>query len=118
MHNNLIKLHEAIISDIKKYINDNIYDRNTNAINICRMSGYSTQYMHRLFRKMTSKSILQYINEVRMEKTRHLLINTDMTVTEISRLFGFTSLSDLTKRFKKKYGQPPSLFRQLHKKKI
>lgn len=106
------KFQEKIINDMKSYIHNNIYGKRINAKDVCLKSGYSNHYMHRLFRQTTGQSLLSYINDVRIEKITYLVINTDLTLTEIASKLGFASLNDLTKFFKKRYGFPPSHFRK------
>lgn len=105
------EFHSQLINDIKKYIHQNIKDKPTPG-SICIISGYSRFYMQRLFRKATGKSIGEYINDVRLHQIRELLINTNMTVTSISTEFHYESSTQLTKRFKEKYGLPPRQYRK------
>ncbi|CDS93021.1 hypothetical protein BN1088_1431275 [Sphingobacterium sp. PM2-P1-29] len=57
-------------------------------------------------------SIGQYINKIRMEKAIELLIETRLTVNEITVKIGFNSPTNFTNIFRKKTGLSPTLFRK------
>ncbi len=114
MQKESIILHQKIVEDIQEYINQNIQQRKITACEVCKLSGYSRFYMHRIFRQHTGQSILQYINNARMKKIEIELLHSDKKIAEIAIDFGYLTISDLTKHFKKRYGMPPSLFRKLH----
>ncbi|MBE3510104.1 helix-turn-helix transcriptional regulator [Enterobacter cloacae complex sp. I2] len=114
MLNSSKKIHQSVVKDLKKYIADNIAHKKITAHEICRLSGYSSFYMHRIFKQHTGKSLLQYINDLRMEKIEYELIHTSKKITEIAMDYGYQNLNELTKRFTKKYGTPPSNFRKTH----
>lgn len=114
MVNSSLKIHSSVVEDLKKYIADNIGHKKITAYEICELSGYSRFYMHRIFRQHTGKSLLQYINDLRMEKIEYELIHTNKKITEIAMDFGYMNLNDLTKRFTVRYGIPPSHFRKIH----
>lgn len=114
MVNSSVKIHRSVVEDLKKYIADNTGHKKVTAHEICELSGYSRFYMHRIFRQHTGKSLQQYINDLRMEKIKYELIHTNKNITEIAMDFGYQHLNELTKRFTKKYGIPPSIFRKTH----
>ena len=68
---------------------------------IAKMSGISPSYLGRFFKKLTSKSIVDYINEIRINKAKELLISSDWPVTKISEQTGFTNSSYFYTVFRK-----------------
>ena len=75
----------------------------------------SPAYLGRLFKKLTLKSIPEYINEIRLNKAKLLLQTTDLSINEISERTGFTNSTYVYKGFKKYYGVTPNYFRQSSK---
>ncbi|NQF31038.1 helix-turn-helix domain-containing protein [Enterobacter asburiae] len=110
--------HRDVVADIKMYIHKNMGHKKLTAREICQLSGYSRFYMHRIFRQQTGKSLLQYINDLRMEKIESELIHSDKKITDIASDFGYQNLNELTKRFTKKHGMPPSRYRKKHTQNI
>ena len=48
------------------------------------LSNYSEYYFMKLFRQYTGKTLVEYINDFRMEKAKYLLTHSDAPVTEIA----------------------------------
>ncbi|MNI21475.1 HTH-type transcriptional regulator YesS [compost metagenome] len=72
----------------------------------------SSVYLGRLIKKYTSKTINDYIIEVRIEKSTELLASSNKTITEISKDTGFASMSYFGRVFKKIQGITPNEYRQ------
>ncbi len=63
------------------------------------------------FRLMYHKTINEYIQNLRMQKAKHLFLTTEMNITEISNQLGISSKSYFSKIFKEKFGVSPSEFK-------
>ena len=74
--------------------------------------GLSSAYLGRVFKRYTSKTILDYIVEVRMGKARQLLLETGLSVGEIAERTGFSNSPYFFKAFKKTHGMTPAEFRK------
>ena len=53
-------------------------------------------------------SITEYIQRKRISVAEHMLIQTDLTIAEISRIVGYSNPSRLIEIFKRYYGFTPS----------
>jgi AraC family transcriptional regulator len=53
---------------------------------------------------------------VKIDRASHLLMTTDMSIQEIAREIGYSSLSYFSNTFKNTLGQSPSEFRFYYKK--
>lgn len=60
-----------------------------------------------------SNTYRRLVTEVRMERAKALLIDTDMPVTEIAHLLGYSDSTHLTRAFSQHVGLPPSAFRKM-----
>jgi AraC-like DNA-binding protein len=74
----------------------------------------SISALERRFKKYLGKTPKQYINEVRLENARRLLIETNVAVATIANDTGFTDHSYFSRQFQKLFNQSPSAFRQEH----
>ncbi|WP_040948639.1 helix-turn-helix transcriptional regulator [Gorillibacterium massiliense] len=72
----------------------------------------SEAHFCRSFKKITTKSPMDYINEVRAQKAAFLLQDTDKKNTEISLDVGFSSLSYYIDVFKRHFGCTPGEYRK------
>ena len=67
----------------------------------------------RFFKGATGLSIFEYLNKIKIDFARQLLLNTDMGIVPISYDCGFNNLSHFNKQFKKFSGWTPSQYRKL-----
>lgn len=66
----------------------------------------------RLFKKNMGCTIFEYINNVRLLQSERLLLETELSVTEIAMQCGFGSASYYNRNFKVKTGLSPRAYRQ------
>ena len=92
------------------YIRNN-FSENLSVKSIAAFVGVSKSYLERLFKANFGVTILQYIHERRIEFVKQALLNTEYTVDEIYRKYGFQSKPQLIYEFKKKEGCTPLQFR-------
>ncbi len=72
----------------------------------------SRRQLERLFQKYVEVSPVQFYIELRVSRAHALLNETEMTVAQIAAATGFGSSTQLTVRFKKRFGESPSSFRR------
>lgn len=70
-------------------------------------AGMSTRQLERLFRRYLNKSPKRYYMELRLQKARNLLLQTDMSVINIALACGFTSPSHFSKCYRALYRTTP-----------
>lgn len=73
---------------------------------------YSYSYVCRSFNKYLGKSLLNYLNEIRLEHSKYLLRNTRYSILEIANNIGFSSVGYYNKIFKKYYNITPTAYRK------
>jgi len=74
--------------------------------------GYAPTYFSRIFREDTGMTFKEFLSDIRIEKSKTLLLDTGMTITEISALLGFNDQSYFCKLFKKAAGVTPDRYRK------
>jgi len=70
----------------------------------------------RFFKSATGLTVFEYLNKIKIDLARQLLLNTDMSVLDISFDCGFNNLSHFNKQFKKFNRLTPRQFRKLRQK--
>lgn len=73
--------------------------------------GVSLRHLQRLFTKYFNTSPSRYYVELRLERARKLILQTEMSVLEISYACGFQSAGYFARLYKKLYGTSPSIQR-------
>lgn len=72
----------------------------------------SSFHFCKTFKKLTGRTFIDYINMVRMNEAERLLLDSDLTITEISERVGCGNPNYLTKLFKRYKGAAPSQVRK------
>jgi AraC-like DNA-binding protein len=68
--------------------------------------------LKRGFRQLFGVAMYDYLIEIRMEEARKLLLHSDLHVSEIAYKIGYSSISNFSTAFKKRYGYSPSAIRK------
>lgn len=107
-------------SDIKKihrlseYIIDNISE--PLSVNVlATKAGLSPKKLQLGFRVLYSKSVNEYVRQLKLEIARDYIINTDDSISEIVYNIGFKSRSYFSKIFFERYGILPAEYRKKNK---
>jgi len=106
---------QSLAEQVKRYISRHL-DQELSRQEIARHFNLSPDYLVKLFKKETGFSISDYILKERMDNAIGLLTKTDMPISDISMLAGYSSFSYFSKVFKKVTGYTPQDYRKLHKK--
>ncbi|WP_185802876.1 GlxA family transcriptional regulator [Pontivivens nitratireducens] len=69
--------------------------------------GMSTRQLERLFRRYLNRSPKRYYMELRLQKAKNLLMQTDMTVINVALACGFTSPSHFSKCYRAHFSTTP-----------
>ncbi|MDO5601959.1 MAG: AraC family transcriptional regulator, partial [Oscillospiraceae bacterium] len=75
---------------------------------LCADTGYSRFYLCHSFKKMTGNTIIQYVNFLKCQHARSLLLEGNHSVSESAALSGFKNDSYFTKTYKAVFGRLPS----------
>jgi len=77
-------------------------------IKIAETLGISSRQLERLFGKLLNTSPKKYHMEMRLERARHLLIQTESSVSDVAFACGFESTGHFARVYKSTYGVSPS----------
>lgn len=106
------KIRGAIIDYVnsKKPIKVNFSDYLSKKLN------YDYNYMSNLFTEVEANTITNYINSIKMEKAKELILFEDLTLSEVSEKLNYSNLSSFSSQFKKVTGFTPSHFKNLRER--
>lgn len=72
----------------------------------------SKYYFCRQFAQTTGATFLEYLNNIRLSKAHQLLLNSDLSITQIAAQTGFSSGVQLSRAFRAVYQVTPGAFRR------
>ena len=109
--NILYTKHNESYEAVRKYIYNN-YDKKLTARDIAHNVHMSKTTLYKTVKTFTGYSINEFLNLVRIEKSKELLVGTDIPIENIAKKLGFSSITYYTRLFKKAVGVPPSVYRK------
>jgi AraC-like DNA-binding protein len=112
-HNVVSKKSEMRINKVCLFIQNNFYHKmylkeSADLIHLTESN------FCKFFKKATGKTYSDYVNEIRINETCRLLIQTDKTVSQISFECGFETLSYFNRVFLYKKEMTPSVYRKMN----
>ena len=99
-----------VITRAKEYIHEHQTEE-LSLGQVAKAVNTSTFYFCKMFKKVTGINFTDYVSRVRIEKSKNLLLNPNLRVSEIAFEVGFQSLTHFNRVFKKILGQSPTEYR-------
>ncbi|MCD6218784.1 helix-turn-helix transcriptional regulator [Candidatus Calescamantes bacterium] len=120
-----LRLLLAILRDIKRpfstlrdkvdYVRELIENNYSLPLKLSWMAekvGLNPHYLSRVYKHITGENIFKYLQRIRMEKSRELLLSTDEPLKKIASLCGFSNVFYFSLSFKNYFGIPPGKMRK------
>ncbi|MEM7068142.1 MAG: GlxA family transcriptional regulator [Pseudomonadota bacterium] len=96
----------AKVLSIIEYMEANIAEP-LQLIEIAEFVGLSRRQIERLFQQHMGRSPARYYLEIRLDRARHLLMQSTMPVVDVAIACGFVSASHFSKCYREMYGKSP-----------
>lgn len=103
--------HGSSIQKALEYINSRYAEKLTLA-EVAEYAGYSPAYFSKVFREERGCTFREYLNELRVEKSKTLLLSGHASIAEICAMVGFEDQSYFGKVFRKFTGVTPDRYRK------
>lgn len=102
---------ESVTSIVLKYMKNNLSE-NITLDKLAQLVHMEKNYLVRIFKNAYGQSPINALISMRMEHASDLVVNTNMPITEIATLCGYTSPSYFISEYKRHFGETP-----LHRRK-
>ncbi|MCU6712174.1 AraC family transcriptional regulator [Paenibacillus sp. J5C_2022] len=103
------------IEEVKRYIYDN-YSGDIPLEHGAFIANMAPAYFSHQFKKETGQTFVDFINEVRIERAKELILRGTHTITAIGFQVGFHHLSHFIRTFKKRCGVTPTEYKKMFAK--
>ncbi|RKP48727.1 response regulator [Cohnella endophytica] len=103
----------AVIAKVQTFIQDNLHTELTRD-DIAHSIYRNPAYLSRMFRKETGFSLSDYIAQLRIDRAKRYLVETNDKVSNIAEDVGYVHFSYFAKLFKKMTGLSPQEYRKKH----
>ena len=74
----------------------------------------SPSYFGKMFKEETGDTFVAYLNRVRIERSKELMLRKRMRLTDVAQAVGFEEQSYFTRVFKRVVGVTPTHYREIH----
>lgn len=81
---------------------------------VASLAGFSKYHFTRLFKNFTGSSFYKYLNKKRIEHAEKLLVDPEISITEVALQSGYSSLSAFIRMFKIMKDCTPTEFRNMY----
>lgn len=99
------KLHE-----VKQYVSQYYLD-SLSLFDLSRRFALNEFKLKYGFKKLFGMSVMQCIYEMRLNHSKKLLLETDKSIFDVSRIIGYEHPNNFSASFKKKFGHSPTIYR-------
>lgn len=103
-----------VIEKAKAYINCN-YNRQISLDDVSREVDISPYYFSKIFKEETGVNFIDYLTNIRIDKAKDLLVNTDFSMKEICGKVGYSDPNYFSRSFKKNVGVTPTDYKERKK---
>lgn len=101
----------SVIKVAKDYIMSR-YQKDISLDEVSRIVNISPYYFSKIFKDQTGKNFIEYLTELRIEKAKQLLSQTEMSMKEICANIGYTDPNYFSRTFKKNVGITPTDYKE------
>lgn len=102
---------DPIVRKVEIYLED-FQGSHLNVTELAASLHMSYGHLSRQYKKLSGNTIVERMNQIRLEKARELLLLPGSLISEVAEQAGFADLSYFSRAFKKYYGQGPQSYRR------
>ena len=101
-----------IIKKVCSYVDENL-SCDISLETAADFAGVSSFYLSKLFKEEKGETFINFISDKRLEKSRQLLEQTELSIKEITAEVGYNDQNYFSRIFKNKYGLSPKEYRKV-----
>ena len=106
------KIDRKFINEFTSLVENNLSNENFSVDHICREIGVSRVQLYRKVKALLGYNVNDYILTVRLHKSKFLLAEKDLSISEVACKVGFSTQAYFSTVFKSKFSITPSEYRE------
>jgi len=99
---------------VSEYLMRHFDDPNLNISVVAEKFGYTATYLSQEYKRVIGLNPSDHLTQLRMEKAKELLLETDMPIESISEAVGYYNVTSFIRRFKKEMSTTPAQYRRTY----
>ncbi|MGG4482193.1 helix-turn-helix transcriptional regulator [Paenibacillus illinoisensis] len=104
---------DPVISFVLDYLNHH-YGEDINLNLVADKLNLTPGYLSSIFKEKTNINFSEYLNNLRVERAKELLVNVDLRIQDIAMQVGYQNVNSFIRMFKRRYGLTPGEYRKRH----
>jgi len=106
-----LNLENAFLTELKVVIEEKMNRSDFQIADLAEGMNMSQVQVYRKLKALTGRTPSQFVRSMRLQKAKDLLLDSDLTISEIAYDVGFADPSYFTRTFQKEFGKSPRDFR-------
>jgi len=102
----------ALLQSMRAYLHAHYNDYHFSLQQAADHFNVSTSYFSRTFKEQTGQTVLEYVNHLRIERAKQLLLTTDDQLQEVVNQIGYSDVSSFIRKFKQLAQMTPTDYRK------
>ncbi len=99
---------QRIVEEVEQHLDDEQFGIHE----VCRNLGMSRSQLHRKLKALTGRSTSHFIRSIRLNKSKSILLNSDLNISQVAFEVGFSDPRYFSRTFQQEFGLSPKAFRQ------
>lgn len=102
---------QLLVRQIIGYLTRN-YDQKIKVSNLCELFNISSRHLSRIFKQFTDQTMIEKLHDIRMNRAKTLLLETDDKVLDIALQVGYNDPAFFSKVFQRITGYSPGQYKE------
>lgn len=100
-----------LVNKINSYICEHLKE-DLSLTRLGEVTCYNASYLSSVYKRLTGQALVEYVNQMRIDRAKQLLLCREMRIRQIALECGFESQQYFNRLFKKKTGLTPNEYRE------
>ena len=98
--------------EIRQYLLENYANPDLSAADVAQFAGINKAHLGMIFKQHFGMTYIEYLSDLRLEKARSLLSETEEPITKIAQEVGYWDHSSFRRKFRARYGMGVAEYRE------